>query len=71
MELCDFEKDLIRLAAGLPQESITSGGAALAAFLGPLKRAGYLKAEMKDGSLTYLATEKGIAAVSESPQRAR
>lgn len=65
--LCDFEKDVIRLAAGLPQDSITGWGAGLGAALGPLQRGGYLKAEMIGGALQYTATQKGLDALDDTP----
>ena len=68
MTLCDFEKDVIRMAAGLPQDSITGWGAALGASLGPLYRGGYLKREMRGDAIVYSATEKGMAAIQEADQ---
>ncbi len=63
MNLCDFERDVIRCVAGLPQDSVNGWGAALGASLGPLEGGGFLKREMIRGVLTYSATEKGLAAV--------
>jgi hypothetical protein len=61
--LCEFEDDVIRLCAGLPQDSITGWGAGLGAALGPLHRGGYLKREIIADKITYSATEKGLAAI--------
>lgn len=61
-DLTDFEKDVIRLAAGLPQTSINGWGAAVGAALGPLCRNGYLRREGGE----YTATEKGLMATDEA-----
>ena len=63
MSLCDFELDVIRCVAGLPQDTINGWGAALGAYLGPLKGGGYLKKEVVRGDCIYSVTEKGLAAV--------
>lgn len=63
MDLNEFELDVIRCVAGLPQDSVTSWGAAFGAALGSLKGGGFLKREMIQGVHTYSATEKGLVAV--------
>lgn len=63
MPLCDFEKDVIRLAAGLPQNSIKGWGAGLAVTLEPLLIGGYIERELKDGTMVYSATQRGLEAI--------
>lgn len=63
MKLCDFEKDVIRLAAGLPQDSIKAWGAGLGASLGPLYNNGYLGRRINGDTLEYYVTEKGLEAI--------
>ena len=71
MKLCTFEKNVILAAARKPQigpeeHHITGWGAGVGACLGPLKRAGYMKAEMIDGVYTYSATPEGLIAAQDN-----
>jgi len=64
-DLCDFEKDVIRLIAGIPQDTIKGWGAGLGAALGPLVHSGHLARSIEGGAIKYSATDKGIAPVQE------
>jgi len=63
MTLCDFEKDVIRFSAGLPQGTIKGWGAGLGAALEPLKTGGFLEVKFSDGRVKYVATQKGLDAL--------
>lgn len=59
-DLSAYELDILRLAAGLPQESVTG----LPSFaVERLHRIGLLGRELREGALQYFTTPAGIEAI--------
>ncbi|NOD65760.1 hypothetical protein [Ruegeria sp. HKCCD6109] len=65
MALCNFEKDVLRMFAGEPQDTIKGWGAGLGAALEPLKNGGFIDRAIENGAMRYFITDKGRAAIAE------